>query len=74
MATIVNNPGGDSSGAAAGWIVAAVVIVAGVLLALFVWPGYMRGGAGAPAAGDTNINVEVPAPSVGGESASGGAQ
>ncbi len=62
MATIVNNPGTTDSGAgAAGWIVAAIVLVAAVLFALFVWPGF-AGGAGA---GNTNINVEVPTPDMG---------
>ncbi len=55
MATIVNNPGNSDSGAA-GWAVAAIVIVAVALIALFVWPGFVRVGGGA-----TNVNVTVPA-------------
>lgn len=64
MATIVNNPSDGGSGAA-GWIVAAVVLIGVILIALFVWPGFAGTGGGA-GAGDTNINVEVPTPSVGG--------
>lgn len=57
MATIVNNPGSTDSGAA-GWAVAAIVIIALAIIALFVWPGFARVGSGG---GGNTINVEVPA-------------
>lgn len=68
MATIVNNPGSDSGSGAAGWVVAAVVIIALLLIGFFVWPGFAGTGGGG---GGTNINVEVPAPTggMGGEAA-----
>ncbi|MBU2103548.1 hypothetical protein KKD81_00595 [Patescibacteria group bacterium] len=63
MATIVNNPNSDSGGGAGGWIVAGVLIIAVVLIAIFVWPGFAnQGGSPAP----TQVNVEIPTPDVGG--------
>ncbi|HEX5774648.1 MAG TPA: hypothetical protein VFY28_01660 [Candidatus Paceibacterota bacterium] len=58
MATIVNTPA-NTDGGAAGWAVAAIIVVALALLALFVWPGFARVGS-TQEAGDT-INVQVPA-------------
>lgn len=63
MATVINNPN-SGSGSAGGWIVAAVLIIVIALIALFVWPGFGRGGA-APAA-PTQVNVEIPSPDMGG--------
>ncbi len=62
MATVINTPGTTrDDGAAAGWAVAAVVLLAVVLLALFVWPGFIRPAATpAPAAPGANINVTLP--------------
>lgn len=61
MATVINTPGTTSSndGAAAGWAVAAVVLLAALLVALFVWPGFVRNNAPATVPG-TNINVSLP--------------
>ncbi len=60
MATIVNNPGTGDSGSA-GWVVAVVILVALVLIALFVWPGF-AGNMGAPTADTTNVEVNIPNP------------
>jgi len=72
MATIVNNPGSGSEGGSGGWMIAAVLIIAVVLIAIFVWPGFGRGGA-APSipaasipAAPTEINVQLPTPDIGG--------
>lgn len=68
MTTIVNTPNSSDSGSgAAGWIVAAAVIIAVVLVAIFVWPGYGRHAA-TPA--PTQINVQIPS---GANTSSGGA-
>lgn len=64
MATIVNNPGGGSDNGSGGWIIAGVLVIAVVLIAIFVWPGFGNGGA-APAA-PTEVNVEIPTPDIGG--------
>lgn len=53
MATIVNNPGSDSS-AITGLVTAIIVVVVLALIALFVWPGFGT-------APTTNVNSEVPA-------------
>lgn len=61
MATVINTPATrevSSDGAAAGWAVAVVVLVGAILLALFVWPGYVR--QSAPAQQAPNINVSLP--------------
>ena len=71
MATIVNNPGGSDSGAA-GWMVAAIIIVAVILIGLFVWPGYARN-MGAGGGESTNINVTLPDVTGGGGEGGGGA-
>lgn len=63
MATIVNNPGSDSGASAAAWMVGIIALVAVVLIALFVWPGFAAQNTQAPS---TNINVQVPTPDVGG--------
>lgn len=67
MATIVNNPGGGSDNGSGGWIIAGVIVIAVVLVAIFVWPGFGNGGA-APAA-PTEVNVQIPTPDAGGEPA-----
>jgi hypothetical protein len=67
MATIVNNP--DSGANAAGWVIAAIVLVAVVLIGLFVWPGLARTtGSPAPA----QVNVQIPTPNTGGGGTGGG--
>jgi len=66
MATIINTPASPSSdGGAAGWAVAVVVLLAVGLVALFVWPGFVRNSA-APAESGTNINVTLPSTDTGG--------
>ena len=40
MVTVINTPAGASQSSSAGWIVVGVLIIAAVLVALFVWPGY----------------------------------
>ncbi|MBU2123770.1 hypothetical protein KJ669_00630 [Patescibacteria group bacterium] len=63
MATIVNNPNPESSGGAGGWIIAGVLIIAVVLIAIFVWPGFgNQGSVPTP----TQVNVEIPTPDLGG--------
>lgn len=69
MATIVNTPGVANDSGVGGWIVAAVLIIAAVLIALFVWPGYA--GTGGGSAAPTQVNVQVPA--LGGEGGGGAA-
>jgi hypothetical protein len=56
---VTNTPARDEDSSALGWIVALIVVLA-VVVAGFVW--YQRG-AEIPNTG-TNINVEVPTPSV----------
>lgn len=61
MATVINTPSvrdSTSDGAAAGWAVAVVVLLGALLLALFVWPGFVR--QSAPAQPTPNINVTIP--------------
>lgn len=70
MATVINNPSDGAS--SAGWIVAAVVLVAIVLIALFVWPGFAGNMGGGPTGGAAEVNVTVPTPDMGGTG--GGAQ
>jgi hypothetical protein len=61
MATVINTPGTTTNdGAAAGWAVAAVVLVAALLIALFVWPGLVRPSASQNTIPGTNINVSLP--------------
>lgn len=62
MATIVNNPDTGSGG----WAVAVVLLVVVALVALFVWPGYVRQTA-APTTtqAPTEVNVQIPTPNVG---------
>ncbi len=62
MATVINTPAtrDTADGAAAGWAVAVVVIVAVALLALFVWPGYVRQSAAPATTPGANINVTMP--------------
>lgn len=62
MATVINTPAtrDTSESAAAGWAVAVIVLIAAGLIALFVWPGYVRQSAPAPAAPGANINVTLP--------------
>lgn len=67
MATVINNPDSGSGSGAAGWVVAGAVLIIAALVAIFVWPGYGREAA-APAS-PTQVNVQIPAPSVGGDSA-----
>lgn len=57
--TIVNTPSRDDGSTALGWIVALIVVLA-VIVAGFVWA---RRDVGIPNTG-TNINVEVPAPTI----------
>jgi hypothetical protein len=73
MATVINTPGTATSndGAAAGWAVAAVVLLAALLVALFVWPGWVRPAATQNTVPGTNINVSLPDVSVPGTGGSG---
>lgn len=78
MATVINTPATreSSDGAAAGWAVAVIVLVAIGLIALFVYPGYIRQSA-APASTPNNINVTLPSTggsgsNTGGANSSGG--
>lgn len=66
MATIVNNPNSGNEGGSGGWIIAGVLIIAIVLIAIFVWPGFGNGGASPT---PTQINVEIPTPDMGGDEA-----
>ncbi len=73
MATVINTPATrDSDNGAAGWAVAVAVLLAVGLLALFVWPGFVRNSA-APADSGTNINVSLPGTNTGGTDTGGGA-
>lgn len=55
MATIVNNPGSDSS--SAGWVVAVIVLIAVLGIGYMVWANM----GSAPAPADTvNVDVSVP--------------
>lgn len=63
MATIVNNPNSGNEGGSGGWIIAGVLIIAIVLIAIFVWPGFGKGGG---TAAPTQVNVEIPTPDMGG--------
>ncbi len=56
---VTNTPSRDDSSTALGWIVALIVVLA-VIVAGFVWA---RRDVGIPNTG-TNINVEVPAPTI----------
>ena len=56
MVTVINTPGNTTESSSAGWIVAGVLIIAAVLVALFVWPGYAR-----PTAEATTVQVNLPA-------------
>lgn len=57
MATIVNNPGSESS--SAGWIVAVIVLIAVLGIGYMVWAS--TGAAPTPAPSDSvNIDVSVP--------------
>ncbi len=68
MATVINTPAQASdSGAAAGWAVAVIVLVGAILLALFVWPGYVRQSAPTQQNTAPNINVTLPSAPSGGE-------
>jgi len=60
MATVINTPAQNADNATAGWAVAVVVLVAAVLIALFVWPGFVRPAATQQAAPGANINVQLP--------------
>lgn len=73
MATVINTPVAreTSDSAAAGWAVAVIVLIAAGLIALFVWPGYVRQSTvPAPAAPAANINVTLP--TTGGDSGASG--
>jgi hypothetical protein len=61
MATVINTPAtrDTSESAAAGWAVAVIVLVALGIIALFVWPGFVRQST-VPAATPNNINVTLP--------------
>lgn len=66
MATIVNTPGTpvvERSDSSAGWAVAVIILLLLIVAAFFVWGRYR--GTAAPAAGSTNINVTLPAPTGG---------
>lgn len=68
MATIVNNPGsGDSGAGAAGWIVAATVLVAVILIGLFVWPGMGSRTTQVSIPDTIDVNVGGGAPAAGGQ-------
>jgi len=63
MVTVINTPAGAGQSSSAGWVVAGVLIIAAVLVALFVWPGYARSApepatmqVNLPALSDTNTN------------------
>jgi hypothetical protein len=71
MVTIVNTPNGSGEGSGAGVAAIVIVVVLIILFALFVWPGFVKGGAGAPAAPGANINVTLP---TGGGEGGGAAQ
>ncbi len=72
MATVINTPASQTSdGAAAGWAVAIVVLVAALLVALFVYPGFIRPAATQTQTPGANINVQLPAS--GGSDTSGSA-
>lgn len=56
MATIVNNPGSQSS--SAGWVVAVIVLVAVLGIGYMIWANTMGT---APAPADTvNVDVSIP--------------
>ena len=57
---ITNTPSRNEDSSAVGWIVALIVVLA-VVVAGFVW---IQRGANVPTPSGTNINVEVPTPSV----------
>lgn len=56
MVTVINTPGGTNESSAAGWVVAGVLVIAAVLIALFVWPGYAR-----PTPEPAAVQVTLPA-------------
>lgn len=51
MATIVNNPNGNDSGGAAGWLIGLVILILVVLAAIFLLPRLANTQNGAPAGG-----------------------
>lgn len=66
--TIVNTPGNTTNDSAAGWAIAAIVVVAIIIGAVLL---FRDGLPGVPNTGsDTNVNVELPAGGTGGDSGS----
>lgn len=67
--TIVNTPDRATNESAAGWAIAAVVIVAVIVGALLL---FRNGLPGVPNTGTMDVNVQLPAGSTGGGDNSGG--
>lgn len=67
--TIINTPDRTGDNSALGLVVA-LIIVAAIIVAGFVW--YRHGAPGAPNSGATNINVTVPSGGASGATGGGG--